>query len=366
MKSLQKNLVRFISMIACALFLSAIATTFTSVKTLAADATGGSSFDSAMQISPGQYYGPSLPVKQSAFYKISVNAGQELTFEGSFTPEMTEYGGTANTIKIFNEDRTELVSVFNSSDTSENVVTATTLASAQKPTQTYYVQVTDEAWGTASSVLDVTVADRFDAGSNTDAGQTIDNALGIQTGLYAGYMSQVDTDDYYVLPVSAGKLSVRVTPNSKMTPYVELYDQNGGIVGTTMAQGPGEAIVLTANVDAGNAYVHLKCGSDTGCGSAAVDYKFEVVAGDAVLEVVGQNNTQAAAKERSIWGDAMMWVFVVVAGIIAVAVGAIVVAILRRNKNRSSMLLSKGSTHPDSQSVQPVQNNTEDNSKNNF
>ncbi|MGD8373595.1 MAG: hypothetical protein PVI21_01930 [Candidatus Woesebacteria bacterium] len=330
MKLLQRYLDKTILTVVCALLLSAIATTFNSAKIMAADATGGSSLDSAMQLSPGQYYGPALPVKQSAFYKISLNAGQELVFEGTFTPQTTEYGGTANTIKIFNQDRTELVSVFGSSGTSENIVTATTLASAEKSTQIYYIQVIDEAWGTASSVLDVTVNDRFDAGSGTDAGQEIGSALNIQAGSFDGYVSKADTDDFYVLPVTAGKLSVRVAPNGAMTPYVELYDNNKILVGTTMAQNAGETIILTGDVDGGVAYVHIKCDSDTGCGDAAVDYKFDVAKGATLTADTSSYSQTGAGSDADIsWG---LYVAAVVASVVVVCV--ITLLVVKHNKKK--------------------------------
>lgn len=358
----KKRIIKPFVALAVVMFLGGLAVFANPVKTMAADAIGSSTIETASPITPGQYNGPALEFQQAAFYKITVKAGQELKIVGNFTPARTDYGGTLNTIRIYDQDRVQLVDQFEGSGTAVNVVTATTLASSAKETQTYYIEVTDDAWGTSSSTLDISLTDRYDAESNTDAGQTIETAMAIQAGRHTGYLSQVDTDDYFSVPAASGKFSIKVIPNGKMQPMVEIYDQDRTILSTHMAQNVGEIFTLTADVaQAGNVFVHISCDSSTGCVDEAREYVFATSIsgnGDVVENTAtdGQSNLTTAAGAATSQNNNNLWIALGILGVIVVIVIVAVVVSKRKKGQANAKSLQQ---HADSsQTSQPINDET--------
>lgn len=325
-------------------------------KTQAADAIGGSSIETAVQITPGQYNGPSLEYGQAAYYKITINAGQELKVVGNFTPMTTSYGGTSNSIRFYDENRVQLVDQYGNSGVVVNVVTAATLASSVKASQTYYIEITDDSWGTASSTLDVSLTDRFDANSTTDAGQTIETAMSIEQGEYSGYLSQVDSDDYYSVPASAGQFTVSITPYINMSPTIEIYDQNRTLLATQWAQNAGEIFQITADVQqAGNVYVHINCNVNYGCVDEAYEYTFTAYGGNnedlvTTAETI-TTGTTAQQETTSKTTNYLWWIVAAVAGVIVMII--IIVLVARRKKPQSTTVAS-GAEQPQAQTPPPV------------
>lgn len=268
----QKCIVQSITFLTVA-FLIGGAVFLKPIQTKAADITkGGSAIEVAVPITPGKYTGIPLAADEATFYSISVKAGQELKVTGSFISERPEYG-TINTIEIFNDDRKSLVSKFESEI--NNVVSVSALADSSKATHTYYIKASDDTWGTASGEIDITLTDRFDVESGTDAGKSIEKALTIKPGSHKGYLSDVDTDDYYSVPASQGAFSVKTTPSSKMSPTVEIYDQSRTKLAEQTADNAGQIFTLTADVPrTENVYLRFNCDINSGCESEASEYSF--------------------------------------------------------------------------------------------
>ncbi len=347
MKACIKCIVKPLAILVVAAFFGCL---INPTKVQAADAVGGDSLGTAVQITPGQYNGPALEFEQAAYYKITVNAGQELKVVGSFIPMTTSYGGTSNSIRFYDENYVQLVDQYENSSVAVNVVTATTLASSVKSSQTYYIEITDESWGTASSTLDISLTDRFDANSTTDAGQTIDTALPIALGEYNGYLSQVDTDDYYSVSAAAGQLSVSITPYVDMSPTIEIYDQDRTLLASQWAQNAGEIFQVTANIQkAGNVYVHINCDMNTGCVDEAYEYAFTVAAANSENLISTGNGgttsststtTQPVTESKS---TNYLW-WIIAAVVVAVIVVLIIIFASRRKKSQPTTATSSAAS----------------------
>lgn len=331
------------------------------VETQAADiAKGGSAIEVAVPITAGKYTGLPLAQNEQTFYKITVKAGQELKVAGSFKPETMSYGGTSNTIRLYNENRQEQAYEFEGTGGVTNVVSAVTLADSEKPSQTYYIEISDDSWGTASGELDVTLTDRYDAESTTDAGQTIDTTMTIKPGSHKGYMSQIDTDDYYSIPAAAGKFAVKVTPNGKMMPTVEIYDQNRTLLAEQTSTNPGQIFTLSADiVKTENIYLHFHCDINTGCANAALDYTFvtsttssgDIASTDTTPTTTAKANNNAATNNNT-------WIGLAVLAVIIVAIVVAVIVANRKKKPSATPAASSDTPKDKDDEVTPVETKT--------
>jgi len=104
--------------------------------------------------------------------------------------------------------------------------------------------------------LNVALQGQNDAGSSSDAGNTMASALAVESGSYGGYMSEADREDWYRFQVSAGQgISVRVQPLEKSDYDIHLYTPQGILVHSAQYYGEDE---LTYMADAtGTWYIQL-------------------------------------------------------------------------------------------------------------
>jgi len=124
------------------------------------------------------------------------------------------------------------------------------LPGSQESSYTYYLSVgggmvLDTVAGAEYVIM---IDDNFDAGSQTDAGDTFETAMEITEGTHNGYLSGslgTDTKDLYRMTVEAGTtLSVKVTPPSDRMRGFTLYDEDR-IEITTVYQNNSGAIAKT-------------------------------------------------------------------------------------------------------------------------
>jgi len=251
---------------------------------------GGQSIDGAAQIQAGNFSLGTLAAKEARYFSIAVKAGQELTVSGSFVAQDQTYGNN-NTIEIFNENKESLVNDMESAGTQ---ITVKILASSSKETHTYYIKISDDTWGTASGSIEIALKDSFDAGSKTDAADNFNQALSISAGKYNGFLSQVDTDDYYKISAGKGNFSVKITPqDGAMQPTLKIYDSQKTALKEATAESAGEVVSASQNLDEASAvYISINCDINSGCGSAASEYQMEISAEGATLSNTFENTIE--------------------------------------------------------------------------
>lgn len=264
-----------ISTIVLMLVFGVFATLFTQKVLAASLPAGGTTIDSAVVISAGSYSVGALVEKENHYYSIGVKAGQELTVTGKFKvlTENEQYG-TLDTIELYDSNKESLVSSF---DDAGSLITVSTLASSEKTDNIYFIRISDDTWGTESGELTVTLTDRFDANSGTDAGQKIESALAISSGSYKGYFSQVDIDDYYAISAKKGAFSVKLTPEAKTSPTVKIFDSNRKELASETAENEGAVISLSTDLASDQTvYVDVNCDINFGAVSKASEYSLEI------------------------------------------------------------------------------------------
>ena len=214
----------------------------------------GSGFDTATALQTGSYQNGPTVEGNDLFYTISIKAGQELKIRGDFQPAEPAYG-TMNTITLYDASRVELQSNF------DEPAVAFWLPGSTSASYKYYVRITDDTWDTTSSLIDVTVTDRYDASTQVDAGESFEKALTVGIGNHQGYLAYenkgTDTKDYYKIPVSKGvTYEFKATPATGDTMLLQVFNLNRALLKEEESLNEG-AIVSTSFTPATNTDIFL-------------------------------------------------------------------------------------------------------------
>ena len=192
--------------------------------------TGGDSFETAVEIKQGSYEGVGLIEKGvKEFFYINAKPGQELKLEGTFKAFSDGWG--EEELTLYDEDRKQLAKEGESMDKGEEVIFSLSwLSNADKDLHKYYIK-RECTWHQIELLsLDISLIDHYDAGSQTDAGDTVEKVINVTLGEYKGYLSGkagADTKDFYKIAVKKGQtLTTRVTPPSEATMKVTVYDKD--------------------------------------------------------------------------------------------------------------------------------------------
>ncbi len=247
---------------------------FHSVVAQEAFPQGGSSFESAVEIKPGLYQGGQLgweeeATKQQVYYLNDIKSGQAIEAATKFS------GDTNLSVSLYNSDENKLADVYGG----QGIDALGWLVGSPTKTGTYYLVLRNDAVEQATNIsLDLKVSDKYDANSSSDAGDTIPQALLISLGTYQGYFSGEqgnDEKDYYSLALKKGnKVSVKVTPPSKDSINVAVYDTNRSKLDENTSSGTGEITTLSFTpANDGNYYLEVSC--YYGC-EKIVNYKMEI------------------------------------------------------------------------------------------
>ena len=131
----------------------------------------------------------------------------------------------------------------------------------------------------SSHSLTISLTNRYDAGSQTDAGDVFERAMNITTGNHAAYLSGAsgtDTKDFYRVGIKKDEtLTVRITPPSKASLTLKIYNSNRQVLQEVFAANPG-AIVQTAfrATTSEDLFVEVSC--DGWCSANLVNYTLNV------------------------------------------------------------------------------------------
>lgn len=209
--------------------------------------SGGSSFETSVLLGPGTYQG-SMGEEDVVFYRVQANAGQEIKIETSSSDTW---------LYLINDQQEEL-----QYSSSEKFVYW--LANSEKSTHSFYLKISNEAFAPIESfTLKISLTNRYDANSQTDAGDTFEKALNISTGEYQSYLSGTwplmtpkgdDFKDYYKVSVKKGATyTFKVTPPSADEISLELLSLDRESIDSKSSANSGAIVSLslapTANTD---------------------------------------------------------------------------------------------------------------------
>ena len=229
--------------------------------------TGGDSFETAVPLSLGNYQGGTLEEDSEGYYLIDseVKPGQEIQVQVLF-------GGTNLGVFLYNQNRQKLTAKeYVGEDDDSSLYWLNGASSPQK----YYFRVKNQAinaatlksvsikivnrfsndaiWSATLKNVNIKVVDRFDAGSQTDAGGSFENALPIGAGQYQGYLDfnyeASDKEDFYKVNLERGqKLTVKVTPPQDLYIELRIYDKNRSELVNQYSE--NEGAIITGSIQA--------------------------------------------------------------------------------------------------------------------
>jgi hypothetical protein len=227
---------------------------------------GGSGFETAVSLSPGQYQGELS--QEYTYYSFQVKPGQEVTIGGTFPDDPKDE------VEMFDENKGETLSF------------GPWLLGAQKNSYTYYLKL--HSWSypdeTVPGSLDISLVDRFDVGMQTDAGNSFDKASAIIPGSYKGYLSGeavfsvygTDNVDTYKISVEKGvTYKFKLTPPSNESLDLGLYDLNRTEVQKESSANDG-AMVTFSLTPVANTNVFLTIERGTYTNSRLIEYALDI------------------------------------------------------------------------------------------
>ena len=297
---------------------------------------GGDDFETAVKIEPGSYKGSSLESREvEYFYLTGIKPGQEVKIKGTFAPA-TNLSAIA-TIDLYDENRTDLrAGCYESGDGTMDIpCEASYLSNADGDSYKYYVKAGSDAWKITSYLLDVSLVDRYDAGSQTDAGDSFEKAMRITSGEYNAYLSGEkgsDTKDFYKIAVKRGDtLTTKVTPPSEATMRIAVYDSNRRVLKDEYASNPGAIVTNSVSITKSeDVFAAVIC--DRYCSKNLIAYALNITTEGAPVEeeengvIVDTGESEDAAEKGLNW--------TLILGIIAliVVIGIVVYFLLKKKK----------------------------------
>ena len=209
----------------------------------------GTSIETAELIVPGEYSGSGLQDGDPPqFYKINVKPGQTLMTEVEFfkskgSPDEFLIEGI---LSIYNEDKVEIIKSFGDQVEQESF--------SPNSGNIFFIKLNGlRDWEFVHAYsLKVSFVDTYDAGLQTDAGDSFGNALDINPGVYPSNwlsLSKVagsDQKDIFKISIKKNeKISVKVTPNSESSISLKIYDDSRQLATSELTQNLG-AITKTS------------------------------------------------------------------------------------------------------------------------
>lgn len=253
--------------------------------------SGGSGFSSAPAIQPGTYQGPGMVEGQDLYYVIHAAAGQQIKLIDNISPAEPLYGVT-HEITLYDENQNQLMNDNNS----DNTFTVYWLSGAEKSVHNYYLKISDVTWDTTSFALTYSLINYYDAGSQTDAGESFDKAISLGIGDYKGYVSghpylalQVGDDqkDYYKISVNKGvTYEFKATPEAKGFLLLEMFNSSRELLDEKTSANEG-AITSLSITPSANTNIYLALSDAYTVGNDApgniLDYSLNVKSSSTAL-----------------------------------------------------------------------------------
>lgn len=202
----------------------------------------GDSFDTATLIEPG-FYEDEITEKEEKYSYIEIKPGQQFIFKTTFD-ESDLRGSSRLNVEIFDMDRSKIRTNVISQGCSKSFYYST---SSKKKSYKFYTKIDldiNEA-SNAKYHTSVSIKDHFDANSETDAGDTFNDALSISPGNCEGYLSTNkesgnDLVDHYKLSIQSGdKVTVALTPSEEVHLCLSVYNENRECVKTEDSKDAG-------------------------------------------------------------------------------------------------------------------------------
>ena len=239
---------------------------------------GGDSFETAVKLESGSYEGGAMEKGELEYFYINAKPGQDIEIEGTFKALSDSMG--EEYLTLYDEDRKKLTEIGATLEKGQQeTFLFSWLPNADKDLHKYYIK-RECTWVKIGALsFELSLTDRYDAGSQTDAGDSFEKAMSLTAGEYEGYLSGksgADAKDFYEMEIKKGEeLIVKVTPPMEASMEVALYDDSRKELRSEYAPNPG-AIIETSLVarESEDIFVAVLC--DEWCSYDLVNYTLDV------------------------------------------------------------------------------------------
>ncbi len=321
---------------------------------------GGDDFETAVELKLGSYVTDhDISRKTSEYFKLPiVKAGQMLVVKATNLPTGVDLISNA---VLYNEARAMLVPGYD--NPLDNIYgagligTYKWLPNSSQNSYGYYISIGggDVNFTAEGTRYDISIEDMFDIGSQTDAGDTFEKAMGITPKEYEAYLSGklgTDTKDFYKVAVKKGEtLTAKVTPPAEAGMKVVVYDSNRGKLKEEYAPNPGAIVTNSVPITrSGDVFAEVSC--DKYCSENPIAYTLSIAVqptaeGEVPVEegpsyeeptVTGKEAEEAAEKVMKAVGKGIATIIIlwIVVPIIAlVTIGIVVYFLLKKKKTDS-------------------------------
>ncbi|XOB41494.1 MAG: hypothetical protein ACKKMS_02100 [Candidatus Nealsonbacteria bacterium] len=238
---------------------------------------GGDSYETAVKLELGNYQREAMEEKE--YFYVDVKAGQEINIKYTFGVGTGRDGW--GILFLYDEDRTNLVDKWDAvSENDLKSITISWLSNSEKDSYKYYIKAGyDYGYDVSSVSFDISLTDRYDTGSQTDAGNTFEKAMSITAGNYTAYLSGkegTDTKDFYKVGIKKEeKLTIKITPPTEAKPSLKIYNSDRVVIKEEYAPNPG-AIIQASLTTKKSEDLFVKVSCDSWCSKNLVKYALNI------------------------------------------------------------------------------------------
>ncbi len=310
---------------------------------------GGDGFEAAVKLELGSYQRETLE-ENEYFYAAGIKPGQEINIKYTFG------AGTGNdgwaTLDLYDEDRTKLSDKWDTVSKGEsNSITVSWLPNTDKDSYKYYIKAGYDGYDVGPISFVISLTDYYDAGTQTDAGDSFGKAMSITPGEYEGYLlsgvAGTDTKDFYKVTVKKGEtLIAKVTPPAEVALSVIIYDSSRRELKEEYSPNLGAIVTNSVPITkSGDVFVAVVCGEYHNKEFKPYSLNIATGAGKVIGEGLTEKQTEEAAEqaqqageevksliERGIKGILLYVVLPIVGGIILLIVIIVVIVIILKKK----------------------------------
>jgi preprotein translocase subunit SecG len=332
-----KNM-RKTSLIVSILFLVGIIGIVNAQNTQEALPEGGDGFETAVKLEPGSYQRDVM--QETGYFYVDVKAGQGINIKYTFSVGTGRDGW--GILLLYDENRTKLIDEWDTVSEDElKSIAFSWLSNSEKDSYKYYIKTGYDRYDVGSVSFNLSLTDYYDAGSQTDAGDSPEKAMNITPGEYRAYLSGesgTDTKDFYKLAVRTGQtLAIKITPPMEASMEVIVYDSTRKKLESKSTPNPGAIFTTSVPITKSeDIFVAVVC--DDWMSETLVEYVMDITTeGEAVVDEdedvfagAGTGVSEDAAEKKGLnW-----WLIIgIIALVIILALATVAYFLLKKRKN---------------------------------
>lgn len=280
------------------------------LKTEGALLKGGSNFDTAVELTPGNYEGEEIRGGEREYFFVNLKAGQSLQIEMN----LSSRGGGIGGIVLYDENKLTLFKKEELVQREPATFKILYLLNSEKDSYKIYIKKYCRLLKFEKFSINLAINDFYDISSQTDASEGFEGAMNISFGKYQGYLSGGngnDKKDFYKISVKEnGNLMIVVKPLTETARIsTVIYDSEKKVIAEKVGNSGKEIRASRYITKPGDYFVEIK-----GNAPEIISYEFELLAGGEPEEKIGKKSFFEIVNLKFIFGIIFLILIIFVAG----------------------------------------------------